>query len=256
MILHGSDVWNNRRGARRLLENYLLRSQHVRAVTVSNFTAGALSSTSSATILPPGISAEWYGTLLRAADRSRKEDGSIHLVSVFRLPAWKDKGLPQLLEAIASVDRSDIRLTVCGGGSPPAELHRLVQRYSFCVIRPQLSDEELAIQLAAADLFVLATRTRSGRHPSGEGFGMVLQEAQLAGTPVVAPAYGGSHEAFVEQVTGMAPADDSSGALAKVLDEMVRDRSRLAQMGTCAGDWARDRFSPDNYASLVIGRLM
>ena len=77
------------------------------------------------------------------------------------------------------------------------------------MLRPGLSDNELAHELAAADLFVLATQTRSGRGSVGEGFGLVLLEAQAAGTPVIAPAYGGSHEAYVEGVTGMAPTDES-----------------------------------------------
>ena len=83
--------------------------------------------------------------------------------------------------------------------------------------RPGLSDRELARQLAGADLFVLATRSRGGRHTSGEGFGLVLLEAQVAGTPVVAPAHGGSHDAYIEGITGLAPMDETAGSLARVM---------------------------------------
>ena len=92
----------------------------------------------------------------------------------------------------------------------------------WCSLRPGLSDRELAHQLADADLFVLATRTRRGRSASGEGFGLALLEAQVAGTPVVGPAYAGSRDAYVDRVTGVAH-DESSDALATALDQLLRD---------------------------------
>ena len=95
-----------------------------------------------------------------------------------------------------------------------------------------------------------------GRRASGEGFGLVLLEAQLAGTPVVAPAYGGSHDTFIDQVTGTAPADESPEALARVLNAMLSDPDRLARMGQRAGEWARQAFAPDRYAALVVDRLL
>jgi hypothetical protein len=39
----------------------------------------------------------------------------------------------------------------------------------------------------------------------------VLIEAQVAGTPVIVPAYGGSSSAYVEGMTGAAPTDESRG---------------------------------------------
>ena len=114
----------------------------------------------------------------------------------------------------------------------------------------------MANEFAAADLCVLATRTRFGRNPYGEGFGLVLIEAQVAGTPVVAPAYGGSNDAFIEGVTGVAPADESAGALAKTLGQLLGDRSRLAQMGKCAAEWSREFFAPERYAPLAVAKLL
>ena len=81
-------------------------------------------------------------------------------------------------------------------------------------LRPGLTDHDLAAQFAASDLFVLASRTRSGRRPCGEGFGLVLLEAQVAGTAVVGPAHGGSPDAYLDGVTGATPRDESAAALA------------------------------------------
>jgi glycosyltransferase involved in cell wall biosynthesis len=132
----------------------------------------------------------------------------------------------------------------------------MVSEYSWCTVRPGLSDEDLARELAAADLFVLATQTVSGRGSVGEGFGVVLLEAQAAGTPVIAPAYGGSREAYVEGVTGVAPADESTEALTKVLQGMLKDPARLTWMGQHASQWTREAFAPERYAQLAVRRLL
>ena len=103
---------------------------------------------------------------------------------------------------------------------------------------------------------MLATQTREGRSSVGEGFGLVLLEAQAAGTPVIAPAYGGSHEAYVEGVTGMAPTDESVEALTRTLDELLKDPARLAWMGQHAAAWARQAFAPQHYPKLAARRLL
>jgi glycosyltransferase involved in cell wall biosynthesis len=105
-------------------------------------------------------------------------------------------------------------------------------------------------------VLVLATQTRSGRGAVGEGFGLVLLEAQVAGTPVVAPVYGGSREAYVEGVTGVAPADESAEALARTLHDLLKDPVRLAEMAVLAARWARRAFDPDDYARLAVRRLL
>lgn len=256
VICHGSDVWGARLHPRWYLENHLMRRPGVRVVAVSSFTAGALASICRATVLPPGLSGGWFRELISAEAVARPPRPCVSLLTAFRLADWKDKGLGQLIEAIRSLGREDLSLTVCGSGDPPPELLRLIRSVRWCSVRSGLTDRELADQLAAADLFVLATRTRSGRIPSGEGFGLVLLEAQLAGTPVVGPAHGGSRDAYVENATGATPTDESAPALAGVLDNLLKDPGQLARMGAHAAQWARERFAPEDYAPLVIARLL
>jgi phosphatidylinositol alpha-1,6-mannosyltransferase len=256
IVCHGCEVWGRRLRLRRYLERFLMRSSAVRVVTASSFTAGALADSATTTILPPGLSQEWFDTLMKASTDEATERQGVALVTAFRLEDWRDKGLPQLLDAVAALGRADVQVIVCGSGVPSEALLQLVGKYEQCVLRPGLTDGELARQLAAADLFVLATRTRGGRRPFGEGFGLVLLEAQLAGTPVIAPAHGGSHDAFVDQVTGVAPVDQSAGALTDILAELLRDRCALQQMGRRAAEWARESFAPELYASRVVRRLL
>ena len=131
---------------------------------------------------------------------------------------------------------------MCGSGAPPADLLAHVRGYPWCALRPGLTDAELAAQFAQADLFVLATRTRPGRRPCGEGFGLVLLEAQVAGTAVVGPAHGGSPDAYLDGVTGATPRDESVAALSQVLTAASQP-ARLADMGARGAPW-RVRASP------------
>jgi glycosyltransferase involved in cell wall biosynthesis len=256
VICHGSDVWGARFRPRSYAEGRLMSRPDVRVVAVSGFTAGALPARCPATILAPGLAGGWFGELVKAGAAAPPHRAHIQLVTAFRLADWKDKGLPQLIDAVGALGRADVLLTVCGSGEPPADLMQAVRAHGWCTLRAGPADDELAAQLAAADLFVLATRTRPGRHPSGEGFGLVLLEAQVAGTPVVAPAYGGSCEAYIEGVTGAAPADESAAALTDLLGGLLKDPARLVQMGGRAAEWARERFAPERYAALVAARLL
>jgi phosphatidyl-myo-inositol dimannoside synthase len=258
VVCHGSDVWGRRPPGRRYLEDRLLASPRVRVVAASSFTAGALARRCHAAVLPPGLSRDWFDMLTAQAGaaRARAPEPGVRLATAFRLGQWRGKGLPELLSAVAALGRPDVRVVVCGTGQADAQLRELTAGYPFCFLLPQATDAELAHEMAAADLFVLATRTSGGKRASGEGFGLVLVEAQVAGTPVVAPAFGGSHDAFVDGVTGVAPAGETSEELAKLLDDLVGDRSRLVRMGVHAAAWARDRFDPDRYAALAAARLL
>jgi phosphatidyl-myo-inositol dimannoside synthase len=254
VVCHGADVWQTRVRPRERLERRLMRRRDVHAVAASCFTAGALATNCHAGILPPGLSQTWFDTLVTASSSVNLAPG-FRVATTFRLEDWRAKGLPQLIEAVVATGRNDVQLVICGSGEPPSDLLRLLEDRSWCTLRAGLTDAELAQQLAAADVFVLATRTSSGRQASGEGFGLVLLEAQVAGTAVIAPAYGGSSDAYVEGVTGVAPGDETAEALARVLGELLQDPVRLAFMGKRAAEWARESFAPERYAELVARRL-
>jgi phosphatidyl-myo-inositol dimannoside synthase len=255
LICHGIEVWGTGPPLRRLIESRLMRWPRVRVVAVSSFTAGVLAGQCRAVILPPGLSQGWHDVLVQAGAATQADRG-VQLVTAFRLDDWQNKGLVQLLEAVAMLERPNVRVRVIGSGHPPEQLLQLVERFPACTLAGHLSDSQLAHELAAADLFVLATRTRSGPEAAGEGFGLVLLEAQLAGTAVVAPAHGGSRDAFVDGLTGRAPVDESAAALAAVLGELLREPGRTDRMGKQAGEWAREAYAPERYARRAVAALL
>jgi glycosyltransferase involved in cell wall biosynthesis len=54
----------------------------------------------------------------------------------------------------------------------------------------------------------------------------------------------------------MAPVDESAEALARVLQDLLKDPGRLAWMGGHAAEWVRQAFDPERYAQLVVRRLL
>jgi phosphatidyl-myo-inositol dimannoside synthase len=256
VILHGREIWHGRR----VRGHRLLLRPDVRAVAVSNYSAGAvLGSSCPARVLPPGVAAPWYDLLVRAGDRTPPrlpERSELHLVTAFRLADWRDKGLDTVIRAVDLLGDRRIRLTVCGSGPVPSRLRALLATRPWCRLAPDLTDAALAEQFARADLFVLATRTRTGSDAYGEGFGMVLLEAQLAGTPVIAPAFGGSGDAFQPERTGLSPIDETPAALAAVLAELAGDAARRVAMGRAAAAWSREQFAPDVHHRRVVRALL
>ena len=92
VLCHGSDVWSGRLRPWRQLELRLLRREDVRAVAVSSFTVGALTTVCQAMVLPPGLSRDWFDTLARAGAATREPREGVRLVTAFWLADWRDKG--------------------------------------------------------------------------------------------------------------------------------------------------------------------
>jgi glycosyltransferase involved in cell wall biosynthesis len=255
VVLHGNEVWAP--GLARRSVRGLLRRRQVRAVAVSSFTAGALYPLAPAVVLPPGLSPEWFGTLV-AAGRAAPPVAppTTTVMTSFRLESWRDKGFPELVQAVRGLGRPDVRVRLCGSGRIPGDLRDFVEAHRFCTLRAELTDAELAAEFAGADLFVLATRLRHRPTRSGEGFGLVLAEAQVAGTAVIGPAHGGGADAFRRGITGRSPVDESAAALGAVIREMIADRDELTRAGHAAARWAREQFDPVRYADLARGVLL
>ena len=256
VLCHGSESWGGRFRPRRFAERQLMRRPGVRVVAVSSFTAGTLAADCHAVVLRPGLSRPWFSALVEAGANLPPRALGIRLVTAFRLASWREKGLGEMIAALSRLGRRDVRLVVCGSGEPTSDLLRLVAAHDWCTVRADISDRELAHELAVADLFVLATRTRPGRRASGEGFGLVLLESQVAGTPVIVPAYGGSSDAYIEGVTGLAPTDESAEGLTWLLTRALENPDRLVWMGERAAEWARESFAPERYARLAVKRLL
>lgn len=253
VMFYGVDIW----GGKRALRQIIARDPLMYPVTISSYSAGSLVSVGLAQILKPGITQTWRDMLLAEGSRRRPLVAVPMVLSVFRLGAWKAKGLPELIEAVtaARATLGPVRLVIAGKGPAPGALHELIAAHEHIELHESPDDATLARLYAIADVFALCTRTRTAPPVSGEGYGIVLMEAQLAGCAVVGPVSGGSRDAYIDGVTGRTPPDESPTALAEVLCDMLADRAHLALMGRRAAEWAQAATDPAEYTRLVMAIL-
>ncbi|HEY7838200.1 MAG TPA: glycosyltransferase [Terriglobales bacterium] len=169
--------------------------------------------------------------------RPRRDAGHpAQLIFVGRLVPYK--GLDVLLRAMTTLPA---RLQIVGDGRERSRLQRLAARLQVAdrvEFLGHLPDAELPSRLAAADIFVLPSRTAS------EAFGVAQLEAMAAGLPVVNTALAtGTDWVSLDGVTGLTVAPDNPVQLAAALRHLIEDRDFRLACGRRARRRARDLFS-------------
>ena len=126
------------------------------------------------------------------------------------------KGIDLLAEAWKQIYKTTgVRLGLMGRNCPP------ILKNDSRVINfgPVNSEKRVAELMAAADLFVHPARV--------ESYGLVMEEAQACGTPVVAFAGGGIHETLETGRTGWLLGERSVSSLAFCLGDILTKRQEL-----------------------------
>jgi glycosyltransferase involved in cell wall biosynthesis len=138
------------------------------------------------------------------------------------------KGLHHLIEALASIPRTDVRLCVVGGASAPNETYAarlrervselgLADRVDFVGYRSDVRDPFLW----AADVFVLPSER--------EGMPNAVLEAMSCGLPCILPDPAGGAEVIGPEF-GVIPVDNSPEALAAAIEAMLQRQDEWPAM--------------------------
>lgn len=224
LFFYGSDIWSGCSW----WQNWTIRSwKSLQLVTISSFSAGALSMiTRVPVIIRPALTPQWHDVLTAAA--CAPSERNIDLLTVFRLGEWSTKGGPAYLEAVRGLrERRPVTAAAAGRG-PVLEHVRRDCELAGVDLLVDVSDEELASLYGRTKVLVLATVLATGPDASGEGFGIVLIEAQAAGCSVVAPTGSGSSDAFIPGLTGEQCREGTE--LIDIIDRLLaQDRSGAAQ---------------------------
>jgi glycosyltransferase involved in cell wall biosynthesis len=193
------------------------------------------------TVAPNAVDPTVFAT---AAERA--ETGPVTILNVGRLDP--EKGVDVAIRAVGRL-RGEVRLVVAGTGREEGALRALADhvvpgRVDFLGFVPR---DDLPALYAAADVYVLPSRS--------EQWGMTLNEAALAGLPLVASdAAGGTYDLVEDGVNGFrVPAGDAD-ALAAALQRLVDD----GELRKAAGAESRRigaRFTPEAWAAAVSARV-
>jgi glycosyltransferase involved in cell wall biosynthesis len=131
------------------------------------------------------------------------------------------KRVNDLIEA-CSVMKSDYQLLIVGDGPDRLKLENLAKKlHSNVRFLGYQSGEELAFSFSVADLFVLP----------GSG-GLAVQEAMIYGKPVIVASADGTQTDLVrEGENGFHATPGDIPALSQTINESLKHRSRLSEMG-------------------------
>ena len=191
------------------------------------------------TVVPYGVDTERFKPDPAARGRMRKTLGLSDriplIVTAGRLV--RKKGFEYLIDGLAalSASRSDVALAIVGSGDLREELERraaaggVTQRVRFLGAVPQ---GEVAAWLAAADVVAVpSVRDASG---NVDGLPNVLLEAMSTGTPVVTTSAGGIESVAIEGETARLVPEKDGDAIARTIDEILRQPTVAAKLGHTA----------------------
>jgi phosphatidylinositol alpha-1,6-mannosyltransferase len=195
-------------------------------------------------VVPESIDLEaWDDQFARAPRRPRR--GPV-VLSVARM--YPRKRLGDLLRAgVALKDRiPNAQIRIVGRGpewDSLGRLHRDLGLGESVRLLGDVSREQLAEEYVNADLFCLPSVQ--------EGFGIVFLEAMAAGLPVVACRAAAIPEVVADGTTGVLTPPQDPAALAKTLEDLLRNPGRAARLGA-EGRRRVEGFTPRHVAERFL----
>ncbi len=145
------------------------------------------------------------------------------ILSAGRLVPWK--GFGPLIDAAAELAREvpEARLHIAGSGPLFSALEKhAVEKSAHTVFLDAVPRKDLALMLAASDVFALNT--------GYEGFSHQLLEAFMAGVPVVTTASGGNREIVRDGENALVVPVNDVEALAQAMKTVLRDAELAARL--------------------------
>lgn len=186
-------------------------------------------------VAPNAVDSAIFGSV-----RRERRDGPVRVIAVGRLAA--EKGIDTLLRA---ADGLPVEILIAGAGPEDERLRTLAGgRATFL---GHVERDALPQLYAEADIFVLPSRS--------EPWGMSLNEAALAGLPLISTtAAGAAGELIEDGVNGFrVPADDPD-ALRDALRCLVEDEDLRRSAGARSREIAA-RFTPEAWAEAVAATV-
>mgnify|MGYP001799902610 CR=1 FL=1 len=177
--------------------------------------------------LPVGLRTELYGTGHR-----RHTDHVVQLLTVARL--IEKKGVEYGIRAVCRLHKQfpAICYTIVGEGPLRDSLTQLIHELhatDYIHLVGTCNQEELRQRYARTDIFLLPSVTAANGDMEGQG--LVLQEAQASGVPVVSTWHNGIPEGILADRSGFLVPERDIEALAERLAYLVTHPKRRQQMG-------------------------
>jgi colanic acid/amylovoran biosynthesis glycosyltransferase len=201
-------------------------------------------------VLPMGLDIEKYEFL----ERTSPGDRPVRLLTIARLT--KQKGIEFAIRAMAMLVQSgrNVEYSIVGDGHDRPEFEHLIQELGLAG-RVQLlgwkTEEQLRTVCRTAHLFILPSIT--GPNGQQEAQGVVFQEAQACGLPVVATRSGGIPESIVEGQSGFLVPEKDPEALAERIGYLLDHPEMWPEMGRAGRRYVESKFEIGGLTDRLVG---
>jgi glycosyltransferase involved in cell wall biosynthesis len=172
-------------------------------------------------VIPNGVDLARFRPSTRARSRHGRK---IRCLAVARLV--ERKGLSDLIEALAALERGRFELEILGSGPDEQRLKDLAVRLGVrneVIFAGSVSRSEIAGRYRDADIFTLASRD--------EAFGNVFAEAMASGLPIVGSTVGGIPELVEHGRNGYLVPPREPRALAAAIRLLADNPDLRAEIG-------------------------
>ena len=149
-----------------------------------------------------------------------------------------------------------MQLVVIGDGPLRCEMERRVERLGLqdWVVFEGLSEPaEVADLMRRSRCLLLPSKT--ARDGDSEGCPVVVQEAQMAGLPVISTLHAGIPEVVIDGTTGFLCQEGDVQAMASAIETLLRNPDQAGVMGLAAKKYAKTHFTLDHHIEAVTSVL-
>ena len=188
-------------------------------------------------ILPVGVDISKY------CFRERKvlDEEKVNILTVARLV--EKKGIEYSLRAFAKVAQkyANIKYQIVGEGPLRESLERSIAELGLgdrVKLLGAKTQEELLEIYAQSHIFVLSSVTAANGDKEGQG--LVLQEAQATGLPVLSTLHNGIPDGVLDGRSGFLVPERDVDALAEKLEYLIAHPERWSEMGRAGRDYVEE----------------
>jgi colanic acid/amylovoran biosynthesis glycosyltransferase len=176
-------------------------------------------------------------------ERSWLPGEPVRVLTVGRLV--EKKGLAYAIRAAGIVRRQfpELRLDIVGEGPLRGELEKLIRQLDLeraVTLHGAQDGHRVRQMMDEAQLFILASVT--ALNGDQEGQGLVLQEAQASGLPVLATDHNGFPESLLPGRSGFLVPERDVDSLADQLGYLIEHHERWPEMGRAGRDFVERNF--------------
>lgn len=170
----------------------------------------------------------------------------LHILFVGRLVPFKAPDL--VVRICANLKKRGcilFKASIVGEGEMWDELNLLIREHSLqaeVLLTGAKTQPEIRQLMEEADVFLYPGRTVSGR---AENQGLVIQEAQGMGLPVIISDAGGMKEGIIDGETGFVVRENDINAFTEKIEWLAVNRALGTQMGEAGCQYVRKDFAND-----------